>query len=141
MAVSRLGRLKAKGYPVESGPLSTKISYDGKTTLPGSMSNSEFEKIAAAPQADTVIVDVRSPSEWTKTGIVPGAITIPIDTMHRRWSEVPKNKTVVVHCAAGNRALQVYRLLKDKGYDDVRWVDGKLAKVNKDVLKKGIYGN
>ncbi len=131
---------KAKGYSVESGSLSAKISYEGKTALPGSMTNSEFTKIANATPADTVIVDVRSPSEWKKTGIVPGALTIPIDTMHRRWSEVPKDKTAIIHCAAGNRALQVYRLLKDQGYTDVRWVDGKLAKVAKNVLKKGLYG-
>lgn len=131
---------KAKGYAVEKGPLSAKVSYEGKTALPGSMKNGEFEKIALVSNPDTVIVDVRSPSEWEKTGIVPGALTIPIDTMHRRWNEVPKDKAVVVHCAAGNRALQVYRLLIDKGYSDVSWVDGKLDKVGKDVLKKGLYG-
>lgn len=127
---------KAKGYSVESGPLSTQISYEGKTTLPGSMSLKEFDKIARSPQTDTVFVDVRSPSEWTKTGILLNALTIPIDTMHRRWSEVPKDKTAVVHCAAGNRALQVYRLLKDKGYKNVRWVDGKLDKFSKGILVK-----
>lgn len=131
---------KAKGYATESGPLAAKISYEGKTTLPGAMSIPDFEKIVRAPHADTVILDVREPAEWIKTGIVPGALTIPIDTMHRRWPEVPKDKTVIVHCAAGNRALQVWRILMDKGYKDVRWVDGKIGKFSDGILQKGIYG-
>lgn len=132
---------KAKGYPVESGPLTTKILYKGTTALPGSMPLSKFEEIALATPADTVILDVRSPSEWASTGIVPGSMTIPIDTMHRRYTEVPKDKKIIVFCAAGNRALQVWRLLGDKGYKNVRWLDGKPTKSKKGIFKKGIYGN
>jgi len=130
---------KAKGYPVESGPLSTKISFS-KTPLPGAMSISELEKIIQSKAADTVIVDVRSPSEWLSTGVIPDSLLIPIDTTNRRWSEVPKDKKVIVLCAAGNRALQVWRLLKDKGYTNISWVDGKIAKYSKGILQEGIYG-
>jgi len=132
---------KAKGYPVESGALNAKVAYEGKKTLPGAMSIPDFEKIARSIPADTLIVDVRSPSEWIKTGIVPGAMTIPIDTMNRRWSEVPRDKTVIVHCAAGNRALQVWRVLTEKGYTHVRWVDGKIDKFSDGILQKGYYVN
>ena len=105
---------KTKGYPVENGVLSNKISYMGTTKLPGAMSLSEFEKVALTTPIDTVIVDTRSPSEWTHTGVVPGSLLIPIDTMHRRFTEVPKDKNIIVFCAAGNRALQIWRMLKDK---------------------------
>ena len=131
---------QAKGYSVASGPLSDKITYEGKNTLPGAISIPDFETIAKNTPADTVILDVRAPSEWTKTGIVPGALTIPIDTLHRRYTEVPNDKKIIVHCAAGNRALQIWRLLKEKGYQDVSWVDGKLNNFSKGILKKGLYG-
>ena len=131
---------KAKGYPVVSGPLGDKVTYEGKTTLPGVLSIPEFEKIVRGPQTDMVIVDVRSPTEWSKTGIVPTALTIPIDTMNRRWQELPRDKKIIVHCAAGNRALQVYRMLKNKGYQDVLWVDGNVAKFSEGILQKDIYG-
>jgi rhodanese-related sulfurtransferase len=131
---------KAKGYPVESGQLYSEIRYEGKTTLPGAMSIPAFEKIARHTPNDTVIVDVRAPGEWTKTGIVPGALTIPIDTMHRRYTEVPKDKKVIIHCAAGNRALQVWRMLKDNGYKNVSWVDGKVKNFSKGILQQGYYG-
>jgi rhodanese-related sulfurtransferase len=127
---------KAKGYPVASNALADKITYEGKTTLPGSMTIPDFEKIAGDIPADTVIVDVRSPSEWMKTGVVPGVLTIPIDTMNRRWKELPRDKTVILQCAAGNRALQVWRMLADKGYKDIRWVDGNVDKFSKGLLQE-----
>jgi len=130
---------QAKGYPLVTGEPSDKVVYKGRTTLPGAMSIPDFEKIARHTPSDTVIVDVRAPSEWMKTGIVPGALTIPIDTMHRRYTEVPRDKKIIVHCAAGNRALQVWRLLKDKGYKNVSWVDGKVKKFSKGILQKGYY--
>lgn len=131
-----LAAWKAKGYPVASNSLAGKITYEGKTTLPGSMTVPDFEKIARDIPVDSAIIDVRSPSEWMKTGIVSEAVTIPIDTLSRRLSEVPKDKNLIVHCAAGNRALQVWRMLSDKGYTNVSWVDGKFDKFSKDLLVK-----
>jgi len=130
---------KAKGYPTVSGQLAGKISYKGKTILPGALSIKDFEQIVTSPHSDTVVVDVRSPGEWLKTGIVPGALTIPLDTLHRRWQEVPRNKKIITHCKAGNRALQAWRLLTGKGYKNVSWVNGKVAKFSKGILKKGLY--
>ncbi len=129
---------RAKGYPVDHGPLAAKPVYEGTTVLPGAMSMSEFEKIALHTPPDTVIIDTRSPAEWKKTGVVPGALLIPIDTLARRLDEVPRDKNIVVHCAAGNRALQVWRMLIDRGWDPakVRWVDGKPHKSKKHILKK-----
>jgi rhodanese-related sulfurtransferase len=131
---------QAKGYKVDKGSLATGISDEGKKTLPGAMSIPDFEKIARDIPADSVVIDVRDPSEWAKTGIVPGALIIPIDTMHRRFNEVPKDKKIIIHCAAGNRALQAWRLLTEKGYKNVSWVDGKADKFGKDILQQGLYG-
>ncbi len=129
---------KVKGYPVESGPLSTGISYK-KTSLPDAMSIPDYEKIVLHRPANTVIVDVRSPGEYMKS-MVPGAMTIPIDTLDKRFSEIPRDKRIITQCAAGNRALMAYRILKDHGYQNVRWVNGKIAKFSKGILKTGAYG-
>jgi rhodanese-related sulfurtransferase len=127
---------KGKGYPVASNGLVAKITYEGTTALPGSMTIPDFEKIARDIPADSIIIDVRAPSEWQKFGVVAGALTIPIDTLNQRWQELAKDKNIIVHCAAGNRALQVWRMLGDKGYTRVRWVDGNFDKFSKDLLKK-----
>ena len=94
---------KAKGYPLESDKLKTEISYEW-TPLPGAMAIDEYEKLIATKPANTIIVDVRSPGEYMKS-MVPGALTIPIDTLEKRWTELPKDKKIVLQCEAGNRAL------------------------------------
>jgi len=66
-------------------------------------------------------------------------MTIPIDTLDKRWSEIPKDKKIVLQCAAGNRALMGYRILKDNGYADVHWVDGKIKKFSKGIMVENAY--
>lgn len=120
---------KAKGYPVESNKIRREMpdALPSKL-LPGAISVAEFKKLALNTPPDTVILDVRSPDEYLK-GAVPGAVTIPIATIIAgRWNEIPQDKKVVIHCAAGNRALQAWRFLKNKGFKNIVWVDGKPPK-------------
>ncbi|GER93831.1 rhodanese-like domain-containing protein [Dissulfurispira thermophila] len=120
---------KAKGYQIESNTIRKEMPAAlPKKLLPGAITVEEFKKLAKATPSDTVIVDVRSPEEYLK-GSVPGALTIPTPVIITgRWKEIPQDKKVVIHCAAGNRALQVWRFLKDKGYKNVFWLDGKPPK-------------
>ena len=129
---------KAKGYPLESNSLKTEVSYKW-TPLPGAIFKEEFEKLAVNTPSDTIILDVRSPSEYMKS-MVPGAMTIPIDTLDKRWNEVPKNKKIIVMCQAGNRALMGYRILKNNGLTNIQWVDGHINSFSKGILQKGAYG-
>ena len=129
---------KAKGYPLASNSLKTEISFKW-TPLPGAMFKDEFEKLAGKTPSDTIILDTRSPAEYMKS-MVPGATTIPIDTLDKRWAEVPEDKRIVVMCKAGNRALMGYRILKNNGYTNVRWVDGHISQFSKGILQEGAYG-
>jgi len=128
---------KAKGYQMESNNLQTKIAYEW-TPLPGAISIPEYEYLIANKPADTIIVDVRSPGEYMKS-MVPGALTIPVDTMDKRWTELPKDKKIVLQCEAGNRALMAWRILKNNGFKNISWVDGHISKFSKGVLKEGAY--
>lgn len=128
---------KAKGYPLESDKLLTKISYEW-TPLPGAIFIPDYEKLVKDRPAETVIIDVRSPGEFMKS-MVPGAMTIPIDTFERRLAEVPKDKKIVLQCEAGNRALMAWRILKDHGFRNINWVDGHISKYSKGVLQEGAY--
>lgn len=98
----------AKGYPVESNKIRKEIPKAlPKKLLPGAITVEDFQKLVLNIPPETVILDVRSPDEYLN-GAVPGALTIPITTIIAgRWNEIPQDKKVVIHCAAGNRALQV----------------------------------
>lgn len=120
---------KAKGFPVESNKIRKEMPNAlPSKLLPGAISVAEFKKLALNTPPDMVIIDVRSPDEYLN-GAVPEALTIPIATIIAgRWNEIPQDKKVVIHCAAGNRALQAWRFLKNKGFKNIAWVDGKPPK-------------
>ncbi|SDO90893.1 rhodanese-like domain-containing protein [Desulforhopalus singaporensis] len=61
------------------------------------------------------VVDARTPEEY-ESGHFPGSVSIPLELMKSRLSEIPKDKFIVVHCKTGGRGEIGYRLLKEEGY-------------------------
>lgn len=120
---------KAKGYPVESNSLITKVDYK-PALLPGRINVEEFKKIVKDIPPDKVVLDVRRPDERAKKGKIPGTINIPVDTLDWRWVELPKDKEIIIHCQEGPRASIAYDILKEQGFK-VRYVFASF-KWNKD---------
>jgi rhodanese-related sulfurtransferase len=110
---------------LKTGSLATpaKIEYV-KKLKPGEITIDEFKKIVDTRPADTLILDVR---EQPVDGILVGALPIPESQFAARFAEVPKEKTVVIHCNTGILAKNAYDLLVSKGYDKVRWVNGVIV--------------
>lgn len=123
-----------KGYPVAHHQLKDEIEYSYRL-LPGVVDAKEFKAVAAGKEPGKVILDVRSAGEVIK-GQITGSINIPIDTLDRRWSELPRDKEYLAMCSGGNRARMAYMILKDHGYK-ARYLDAKV-KVNKDGTIKSL---
>lgn len=70
----------------------------------------EFEGIA-----DYQVVDVRKATEYV-LGAVPGAVNIAHTRLRARLDELPKDKTLVVHCQAGGRSAVAAAYLKREGF-------------------------
>lgn len=71
-------------------------------------------------KADAVFLDVRDPNEYN-LGKIPGAITISRGNLEKNVeAQVPREKTVVVYCANGNRSAFAADTMRVMGYDDVR---------------------
>ena len=68
--------------------------------------------------ADTQVVDIRSPAEFER-GHIPGAINIPMAELPRRVDEVEWGDDVVVACPIGQSSIQAARLIGSyEGVDD-----------------------
>jgi NADPH-dependent 2,4-dienoyl-CoA reductase/sulfur reductase-like enzyme/rhodanese-related sulfurtransferase len=65
---------------------------------------------------DTVLVDVRNPTEIGVLGTIEEAINIPVNQLRDNLDRLPKDKTLVVFCAVGLRGYVAYRMLKNLGY-------------------------
>ena len=65
---------------------------------------------------DIVIFDVRNATEW-EAARVPGATNIAYTRLWVRRNEVPRGKTLAVHCMTGGRSAVSAALLKRLGHD------------------------
>ena len=57
-----------------------------------------------AQSENYTVVDVRNPNETESNLIFNHADTIPLPELRKRISEIPTDKPIVVHCAAGYRS-------------------------------------
>jgi rhodanese-related sulfurtransferase len=84
-----------------------------------------FKRILDGPGQDglPVILDVRTLNEF-ETSHLKGATHIPLDELRFRLEEVPRGRPVILYCRSGYRAHLALRILKEKGFADVRNVTG-----------------
>ncbi|MDQ7785083.1 MAG: rhodanese-like domain-containing protein [Desulfomonilaceae bacterium] len=121
------------GSKIATGPAESKITYVRKF-LPGEVDLDEFKALLAKPVGDAIILDVRQANE-TADGILPNAKPIPLDELEGRLAELPKDKTIVIHCSTGLRAEMAHTVLKKEGFSS-KYLR---ANVNFDKEKKGEY--
>jgi rhodanese-related sulfurtransferase len=58
------------------------------------------------------IVDLRNADEVKQTKAFDKAINIPLPELRERWQEIPTDKPIVVHCAAGYRSAAGSSILR-----------------------------
>jgi rhodanese-related sulfurtransferase len=66
----------------------------------------------------TIPLDVRSQSE-VRSGMIPGALHIPLDALESRISELPRDQPLLVYCAAGVRSAEACEFLCQEGFEEV----------------------
>jgi hydroxyacylglutathione hydrolase len=77
----------------------------------------------AAGRSGLVILDVRGRSEWD-AGHIPGATHIPLAELPARLGELPRDRTLAVHCQGGGRSAIAAGLLKASGFASVANITG-----------------
>jgi len=74
-----------------------------------------------------VMVDVRTPQEHSVRRI-DGAKLIPLQELGQRYSEIPRDKDVVLYCQNGLRSIMACKFLKKQGYSRVRNMSGGMSR-------------
>jgi NADPH-dependent 2,4-dienoyl-CoA reductase/sulfur reductase-like enzyme/rhodanese-related sulfurtransferase len=82
--------------------------------------------VATALAGDEVLVDVRNPEEHAN-GSLPGAINIPVDELRHRYGELDAGRPTVVFCQVGQRGYVAQRILRQRGFPNVRNLKGGLT--------------
>jgi NADPH-dependent 2,4-dienoyl-CoA reductase/sulfur reductase-like enzyme/rhodanese-related sulfurtransferase len=76
--------------------------------------------------ADPVIIDVRTPEEYA-AGYLAGAVNIPHTELRTRLHEIPPGRPVRLYCTSGFRSYLALRVLRQRGWADVRSLSGGLT--------------
>jgi hydroxyacylglutathione hydrolase len=77
-------------------------------------------------RGEVTVVDVRNRSEW-EAGHLPGAIHIPGGHLEARFSEIPRDKPIVVQCQSGSRSSIAASVLQRLGRVDVANLSGGIV--------------
>ncbi len=82
-----------------------------------------------AESSDTVVIDVRRPEEIAETGVVEGAVSIPLETFIELEDQWPAdlNTPIVVYCKTGIRSAMAEAILWTYGYTDILSLKGGLT--------------
>ena len=78
---------------------------------------------AEAAGGAAVIVDVREPDEFAQER-VEGAALVPLSGFRERFADLPKDRPLLMLCAAGSRSSSATMFLLQNGWTDVRNVTG-----------------
>jgi len=93
-------------------------SSRGTTSTAQKISPTDYQSQFAASNAPYLLVDVRTPDEFT-TGHIHNAVNIPLDTIETRLNEIPRTEPIVVYCHSGNRSGQAAKILANAGYTQI----------------------
>ncbi|MDX1612947.1 MAG: rhodanese-like domain-containing protein [Candidatus Promineifilaceae bacterium] len=73
-----------------------------------------YERLQA--EEPPLIVDVRQEVE-TRSGVVPGAVLIPLTEFGRRYEELPRDRPILTICRSNHRSPLAARRLATAGYE------------------------
>jgi hydroxyacylglutathione hydrolase len=120
--VEARNRLARIGFDGVLGYLAGGIDAVGDTGLDRArrLTATEFAGEASASQ----VVDLRGPGETAVTGMVAGAILIPLPELAARIGELSATRPVRLYCAGGYRSSIAASTLRAHGFPDVADLDG-----------------
>ena len=89
------------------------LGYIARNLAEGLSETVQWHELDARLAAGATLVDVRSADEHA-AGAIPGAVSLPVDELRDRFSELPAGP-LIVHCAVGVRGHTAARLLSQLG--------------------------
>ena len=116
MRLGRIGFDRVLGY-LEGGPEAIEIPETELRSVSRLTALELGERLRGT--RPPMVLDVRNPRE-REAKHVANTMHIPLGELATRISEVPKDKEIVVHCAAGYRSSMAASILRERGYTHVQ---------------------
>lgn len=98
----------------------------GTTRAQGSFTTSLEQARQEHEAGNALLVDIREPDEHA-TGVAPGAQLLPMRQLGARLAELPRDRPVLLICTTQNRSRATLRALRERGWTNLRYVDGGMS--------------
>ena len=89
--------------------------YIASNKLSGLLDEFSYKDIDTIDPESSMLIDLRTPEE-TASGMIEGAVNIPLDELRDRLGEIDRSKTIYLYCRSGQRSYIGYRILKGHGF-------------------------
>lgn len=106
------------------GLLGSLVAADASDALSVSLDTARTELEAGR----AVLIDIREPNEHA-TGVARGARLLPMSQIGQRLAEIPADprQPVLLVCNTQNRSSRTLKALRERGYGNVRFVEGGMS--------------
>ncbi|WP_216828575.1 rhodanese-like domain-containing protein [Alkalihalobacterium elongatum] len=84
---------------------------------------------------NAVFIDVREVDEYEDKHVA-GMTNIPLSRLASEYTQLPKDKEIVIFCRSGNRSMQAANFLYEQGYTKVTNVSGGILSWDGPVVTK-----
>lgn len=75
----------------------------------------QWHEVEELQAAGSLVLDVRDAPERAR-GAIAGSVHIPLPEIRARMDELPRDRDLIVHCAAGVRSYSAVRILVQNGF-------------------------
>jgi len=104
----------AAALALSAGPGAARAGHDAAPAVV-SLRSDYLKRLMDAHEA-VVLVDMRTPREY-RAGHLPGAISVPITELDRRFKEIPRAPRVVLYCGCPREDIATaFVFLQAQGY-------------------------
>jgi NADPH-dependent 2,4-dienoyl-CoA reductase/sulfur reductase-like enzyme/rhodanese-related sulfurtransferase len=112
------------------------LGYISENLISGLLETAQWNQIDSFVEKGFDLIDVRSAEEFSR-GSIPGAVSMPVDEIRDRVSELT-NENILVNCQVGQRGHTATMLLKELGFNAVNLDGGYLTWSNSPIANKEI---
>jgi len=112
-------------------------SFQGKNASYHNLSVQEVKQRIDSKKNDFVLIDVRTPQEYTgQLGHLGNAPLYPLQSLDTQYQNLKKyqqeDKDIIVYCRSGNRSRRAAEFLIDHGFKNIYNMEGGMRAWNAD---------
>jgi len=97
---------------------SSKIQDANMIKLEQKIDYNKLLEVLNKPDLNVLLLDVRTSEEYSQ-GYIPGAVLAPYDLLKDSFTELNKNRAIIVYCRSGRRSAIAQQTLHSMGYTNV----------------------